>query len=202
MQQPVTELRFEIAPLCLCISKQTRLTLAVAALASSAMLLTPLTAYSQGQGPSSEQSPPTANTASLIESIDALRAQAKALIDAGKPAQALELVAAQEPVHGNDPEYDYLLGTIALAVGENTIAVNALERAVLVQPSFAGAWLDLAIAHFRLGEIEVADGILKHIEENFNPPQQLRAEIAEVRRKAARSQITKGWQTEDRKSVV
>jgi tetratricopeptide (TPR) repeat protein len=196
MQQPVTELRFEIAPVCLRISKQTRWTLAVAALASSAMLLTPLTAYSQGQGPSSEQSPPTANTASFIESIDALRAQAKALIDAGKPAQALELVAAQEPVHGNDPEYDYLLGTIALAVGENTIAVNALERAVLVQPSFAGAWLDLAIAHFRLGEIEVADGILKHIEENFNPPQQLRAEIAEVRRKAARSQITKGWQTE------
>ncbi len=196
MQQPAVEPGNPCAPLSMIISQRNRLGLAAAALALAAMSLMPLKARCQTARPSSEQTPASAKTPGLVEPINALRAKAQALIDAGKPAQALELVAAQEAEHDNDPEYDYLLGTIALAAGENATAVNALERAVLVQPSFAGAWLDLAIAHFRLGEIEVADGILKHIEENFNPPQQLRAEIAEVRQKAARSRITKGWQTE------
>jgi tetratricopeptide (TPR) repeat protein len=162
----------------------------------SFLALAPLTTYSQVTSPAPEKASSQANAPSSIESIGALRLQAQALVDAGKSVQALELVASQEAAYGADPEYDYLLGTIALAAGENTIAVNVLERAVLVQPSFAGAWLDLAIAHFRLGEIEVADSILKHIEENFNPPPQLRAEIAEVRRKSAGSRRTKGWQTE------
>ena len=196
MQQPALEPRKKIAPLSMLISQRNRLGLAAAVLAFAVMSLTPLRARAQSTTPVPEQTPVSAKTAGPMESVEALRAKAQALIDAGKPAQALELVVAQEAWHDNDPEYDYLLGTIALAAGENATAVNALERAVLVQPSFAGAWLDLAIAHFRLGEIEVADGILKHIEENFNPPQQLRSEIAEVRRKAARSRLTTGWQTE------
>lgn len=145
--------------------------------------------------PASSQQTPIAPVSTEAQ-ISELRQQAQALIDEGRPDEALTLVAAQESARANDPEYDYLLGTTALAAGKPTVAVNALERAVLVQPDFAGAWLDLAIAHFRLGDIEIADGILRHVENNFDPPLQLRAEISEVRRKIARSRLTRGWQTE------
>jgi hypothetical protein len=128
--------------------------------------------------------------------IETLRAQVQVQIDAGHPELALELVAAHESSGSGDPDYDYLLGTTALAAGQNTLALQALERVVLVQPSYVGAWLDLAIAHFRVGEIAIADGLLKHVEEQFDPPATVRAEIAEVRRGIARAKLTSGWQAE------
>lgn len=196
MQQPAADFRFDPKALrSLRRAQRSYAGIAAAALAGAAIILAPL---SFGQSPSNT-SPDQAAAASAAEEIGSLadlRAQAQSLIAEGKAEEALALVAAQEVARSNDPEYDYLLGTTALAAGKNTVAVNALERAVLVQPSFAGAWLDLAIAHFRLGDVDVADGVLRHIEENFDPPQPLRAEIAEIRRKTARVRLTKGWQAE------
>ncbi len=128
--------------------------------------------------------------------LEQLRADAETLIKAGEAEAALELVAAHEPDNVGNPDYDYLLGTTALAAGRNTVAVHALERVVLVQPSHAGAYLDLAIAHYRLGEFDAADGILKHIEEHFDPPPALRKDIADVRGRIARARLTQAWQLE------
>lgn len=128
--------------------------------------------------------------------LEQLRSDAEALIRAGEAGAALELVGAHESTYVGNPDFDYLLGTAALAAGRNTVAVHALERVVLVQPSHAGAYLDLAIAHYRLGEFDAADGILKHIEEHFDPPLALRNDIAGVRARIARARITQGWQLE------
>lgn len=146
-------------------------------------------------GTSSEASSFTANTAS----IDELRAEAQRLIDSGQAAQALDMLAAHEPLHVGNPEFDYLLGVAALSAGDYAAAVHALERAVLVQPNFAGAWLDLAIAHYRLGELETADALLRHVEDNFDPPLAMRADISAVREKftvARVTRIVRGWQSE------
>ncbi len=131
--------------------------------------------------------------------VDTLRQRAQSLIDDGKSASAFDLVASYESLYVGHPEYDYLLGVTALSAGENAAAVHALERTVLVQPSYAGAWLDLAIAHFRLGELDTADALLKHVEESFDPPPAMRAQIISVRRKfssARFKQVVRGWQSE------
>jgi len=125
-----------------------------------------------------------------------LRAQAQALIAAGRPEEAFQLVAAHEAAGVGDPDYDYLLGTTALAAGRHAAAVHALERAVLVQPAFAGAWLDLAIAHYRLNELDTADRMLAHVEQNFDPPAALRADIAAVRRNIDSARRWRGWQAD------
>lgn len=146
-----------------------------------------------------EQRPcPTAD-ADLCAFLDTLRNRVQTLVDGGEAASALNLMASYESLYAGEPEYDYLLGLTALYSGENAVAVHALERTVLVQPSHAGAWLDLAIAHFRLGEIDTADALLKHVEESFNLPPEMRSQIVNVRRKftAARiKQIASGWRAE------
>lgn len=132
-------------------------------------------------------------------SIDELRAEAQRLIDSGQAAQALDMLAAHEALHVGNPEFDYLLGVAALSAGDYAAAVHALERAVLVQPNFAGAWLDLAIAHYRLGELETADALLRHVEDNFDPSPAMRVDISAVREKftvARVTRIVRGWQSE------
>ncbi len=146
--------------------------------------------------PAEQPSAPDSTPAHAGGFIDTLRAQARALAEAGRAEAAFELVASHEAAHVGDPDYDYLLGTMALAAGRPAAAVHALERVVLVQPSYAGAWLDLAIAHFRLGEIDTADEILAHVDKQFDPPPALRADIAGVRRSMAAARRWRGWQAE------
>lgn len=141
----------------------------------------------------------TAKSSEPCAFVDTLRLRAQAMIAEGQAAAAFNLVASYESLYVGDPDYDYLLGIAALSAEENVAAVHALERTVLVQPSYAGAWLDLAIAHFRLGELDTADALLKHVEESFDPPPAMRAQIISVRRKfssARLKQVVRGWQSE------
>ncbi len=135
-------------------------------------------------------------TAEAASYLATLRTQVQALIAAGNAEAAFTLVAAHEDAGTGDPDYDYLLGTTALAAGRHAVAVHALERVVLVQPSYAGAWLDLAIAHYRLNELDTADRMLAHVEQNFDPPPALRADIASVRRNISSARRWRGWQAD------
>ena len=74
-----------------------------------------------------------------------LKAEVALLLEQAQSSQALTLLKSQQAAFVADPEFDYLLGTTALEAGELDLAMQAFERAVLVQPSFAGAWVDLAI---------------------------------------------------------
>ncbi len=152
--------------------------------------------HAEPQSPPQPDQPAPTAAHSSSGFIETLRTQAQTLVDAGRAEVAFDLVASHESAHIGDPDYDYLLGTIALAAGRHAAAVHALERVVLVQPSYAGAWLDLAIAHFRLGELDTADEILAHVEKQFDPPPALRTDIASVRRSIASARRWRGWQTE------
>jgi tetratricopeptide (TPR) repeat protein len=79
-------------------------------------------------------------------------AQARALMDAGKPADAYVLLAAQEAESAGDEDFDYLLGIAALDSGRPAEAVFSLERVLAVDPGFLGARMELARARFDSGD--------------------------------------------------
>lgn len=107
--------------------------------------------------------------------------EATALHRAGRYKDALTLLSAYEAEFAGDPNYDYQFGISAIEAGEPAIAQQALERAVLVRPDFAGAWVDLALAHARLGETETALQIVAHVEQSFNVPLPLREQLRDLR---------------------
>ena len=96
-------------------------------------------------------------------------------------AAALRDLQAQQEALGESADFNYLLGVVALEAGEPLVALDALERVVLNRPEYAGAWLDLAIAHTRLGDPASAEAILDHVETTFSPPPALREQIAQAR---------------------
>lgn len=133
------------------------------------------------------QSPTEVNFATLTIEVENL-------LRAGKPQAALAQLVQAQPEQENNPEFDYLLGTTALAAESPDIAINALERVVMMQPNFAGAWLDLAIAYYHAGDVEMAGQLIKHVDENFDPPANLKSELTVVRKKIAQAQLINGWQ--------
>jgi hypothetical protein len=124
------------------------------------------------------------------------RNQVDVLMAAGKPDTALELLLKLESEYSGDAEYDYLLGNAALAVGQNSLALHAFERVVLVEPRHAGAWIDLAIANMRMGDTETAASLVQHVEENFDPPANLRAELSAIKSRLAIAPLVRDWRGE------
>lgn len=78
--------------------------------------------------------------------------EARALIDAGKAADAYPMLAAQEAEAAGDEDFDYLLGVAALDSGRPAEAVFSLERVLAVDPGFLGARMELARAKFDSGD--------------------------------------------------
>lgn len=87
---------------------------------------------------------------------------AKAQLAKGNSAAALIKLEILEPEYAGDPDFDYLFGQAALAADQIGVAIMALERVVLVDPSRHDARLllaqafeqdqqpDLAIAQFEV----------------------------------------------------
>lgn len=101
-----------------------------------------------------------------------------------------------ERLFAGDPDFDYVLGVVALKAEANTIALHALERVVLQSPERAGAWVDLAIAHARLGETETAAILLDYVEQTFPVPPALHAALERARRQLLAARLTGGWHGE------
>ncbi len=119
--------------------------------------------------------------------------EAAALQRARRARDALALLSAHESDFAGDPYFDYQLGVVALEAGEVVLAQQALERAVLVRPDFAGAWVDLALAHARLGEAETALQIVAHIEGSFDVPLPLRQQLSNLRGELAGPRMRAEW---------
>lgn len=128
-----------------------------------------------------------------IQDWSALNAEVSHLQAEGHSDQALALLLASENAHSGTPEYDYALGVLALEQGQYGLAQSALERVVLVSPNHAGAWLDLAIASFKLGEIDNAQQIINHLEENFNPPTALKEQLEQVKKQLNIEKLVQNW---------
>jgi len=101
---------------------------------------------------------------------------ADALIKAGKPGEAYDLLEPMEFERSGEVRYDYLLGIAALDSGKSDKATIAFERVLTVDPNFAGARLDMARAYYQLGDLPRAktefETVLK-----ANPPETARVTI-------------------------
>lgn len=81
-----------------------------------------------------------------------LQRQASQLLQADNGKAAYTLLEPQEPSFAGDIELDLLFAEAALAVGQNTRAVFALERILAQHPEHARARADIARAYLALGE--------------------------------------------------
>jgi len=129
---------------------------------------------------------------SFAEFIDAARLQ----IQTTSPQEALGWLLQFEQELAGEPAYDYLLGVAALESGKYSLALHALERVTLRLPGHAGAWIDLAIVHIRLGDYQSAEALLQHVEATFSPPPGLASEIRAARQQLAAARRNATWHGE------
>ncbi len=115
-----------------------------------------------------------------------LAATVQMQMEAGDQAGALALLLQAEPRGAMDPAYNALLADVAMRAADYASATVALERLVLQQPQNAGAWLDLAIASARLGDVAGALQALDHLGSHFDPPPLIRQIMDDLRRRLAR----------------
>lgn len=132
-------------------------------------------------------------TAAHPELPPSLSEETQANLAQGRADLALARLMKYERLYAGNPDFDYLLGIVALKANANTLALHALERVVLLRPERAGAWIDLAIAHARLGEIDTATTLLDHVEQSFAVPPALRTALDDARRQLLAERIAGGW---------
>lgn len=92
-------------------------------------------------------------------------------------AAALEPLALQRGCL-RDAQFQAYRGAVLLALDDHAAAVEPLERALLLQPDFPGAELDLAVAFARLGQTQAARAMLAQVEQRSDLPPGLRAALA------------------------
>jgi hypothetical protein len=121
--------------------------------------------------------------------------QADALVKAGKPGEAYDLLEPMEFERSGEVRYDYLLGIAALDSGKPAKATLAFERVLAVDPNFAGARLDMARAYYQLGDLPRAQKEFNTVLKQ-NPPPAAKATIQkylaaiDVRMHAKETRIT------------
>lgn len=103
--------------------------------------------------------------------VDDLLVQAKQQLDSGNAQAAYNLLVPLQSARAGDPDYDFLLGSAALALGKNTEAVFALERVLAVQPNSAPARAQIARAYFNLKEIETSKREFEAVRKSDVPPE-------------------------------
>lgn len=107
----------------------------------------------------------------------------------------------------NDPDTLYLLGSVAQEAGDYELAGSAYERAVMIQPDFAGAWLDLAVVTRLSGDDATAQSLFDYVIQEFSPPPPLLARISMLRRQTISPTLativpaSSGWHGELRTQV-
>lgn len=146
--------------------------------------------YVAGAPSSADAAPPVINAPSSYAE------QAAAHLAAKRPDLALQVLMAVEDQNSHDPAFNYLLGGAAMQAEAWGVALNALERLVLLQPNNAGAWLDMAIASYRLGDTYSARQFFDHVEQNFRPPQKVREVIAGYRLRMKLAESVSGFSGE------
>lgn len=112
------------------------------------------------------------------------------------PSQAVTQLNVWQDRFAGQVDYDYLLGSLAVQAEDWSLALEALERVVLINPRFAGAWLDLAIVQDRLGDRAVALEMLQHVRTQFEPQGALLLQIQEAERVIRQRILPREWTIE------
>jgi len=94
--------------------------------------------------------------------------EASSLLKNNEAEKAISILELEMENHAGELEYDFLLGQAALANNQPNLAVFALERAILSNPSQDGARYTLARAYAKLGEIKQAKKELLYIVKTSN----------------------------------
>jgi hypothetical protein len=100
------------------------------------------------------------------------------------PEAAFEVMNAEMPQDSTDAKGWALLGELALAAHQPKPAEMALERAVLLDPKLAGAWVDLSLAHLELGEAQQARQYLEYVQSEFAPSPAIHAVLSQLESQA------------------
>ena len=101
---------------------------------------------------------------------------AEALMKAGKPAEAYNLLEPLEFDRSGEVRFDYMIGIAALDCGKADKATIAFERVLSVDPNHAGARMDMARAYYQLGDLPRAKIEFDTLAMQ-NPPEAVRAAI-------------------------
>lgn len=112
------------------------------------------------------------------------------LLNAGSAGEAYELGLARLPKDAGNPDFDFAFGLAALQVGQPQQAMFAFERILLLFPENDRVRLELARAHFTLGNLPEArtqfEIVLTH-----NPPPNVRERVklflAKIREQEAKA---------------
>jgi tetratricopeptide (TPR) repeat protein len=118
---------------------------------------------------------------------------AEALMKAGKPADAYNLLEPLEFDRSGEVRFDYLIGIAALDSGKPDKATLAFERVLAVDPNYAGARLDMARAYYQLGDLPRAKTEFETVAKQ-NPPEAARATIRKYLDAIAAQQAAKQTQ--------
>jgi hypothetical protein len=105
-----------------------------------------------------------------------LLARAEQLSRDGKPAEAYELLAAAEDSYIGTIEFDYALGRAALDAGRPDKATLALTRVLALDPTHAGASIDMGRAYLALGDYARARSTFQSLLA-LDPPPEIRAQL-------------------------
>lgn len=98
---------------------------------------------------------------------------AQTMLNKGQSLDALELLQPNEEEYAGEKEYDYLYGLALLDTGEPASAVFAFQRALAVEPNFAGARMELARSYFEMGQMPRAQREFLLVQ-NQQPPQNVK----------------------------
>ena len=127
----------------------------------------------------------------------ALYRDARQLLEASNPKQALMILIAEQDKLAGNPEFDYLLGVAALDSGKTDDAIIAFERVLQVEPNNAGARLDLARAYFNHGAMDLAQANFLELKASNPPPAAMIAiekYLAAIRaRRTQRANVFSAW---------
>ena len=110
-------------------------------------------------------------------------ANAEQAYNAGRYAEAVELLKPLELDYAGEVEFDYLLGRSALEARELNLAVAALSRAITVDPSFVAGRIQLARAYYNKGVLENSRGAFEQARAEFenvleqDPPNHIKKSI-------------------------
>ncbi len=106
---------------------------------------------------------PAAGTAPAAVSADALLDTAERLVQAGRSAEAYDLLLSAERELIGELRFDYLIGVAALDAGKLDMALLAFNRVIAAHPAHAGARIDLARTYMALEQKDMAQGELEGV---------------------------------------
>ena len=157
--------------------------------------------------PTAEQSAPTSAAASATASdrpadsttppaaLDRLIDEANRLRSVGNAQAAFDLLLPELGTYGGNPRFDYAFGASALDAGQYNHAVFALQRVVYLKPNFAGARLELGLAHMALGNNQRARAEFERVRA-MNPPKSAMATLDRAMSALAeRERVENKWWT-------